>query len=177
VTRDTLGGTQTEIQSLNRFVYTKNNPIRLIDPSGNASWADLTNAFKVFKQVKQGKELYDFADQATQDESLYWAWRYARSLNPNKQPTREDIQMAKDFGTLDTAKIRYMRDLGKGVQTFFGNPIVNWLFPMKWRGPENDTDYQEWLKTYSQGGAEEDPAQGDYGYWSDDWSSPPSQAK
>ena len=98
--------------------------------------------------IRQGKELYDFAEGAFADEGLYWDWRYYKSLYPERDPFEADLRQAHEFAQIEGGKVRALRDLGKGAVMFFGNPLLNKLFPLKWRGPPNDPQFQQWVRTH-----------------------------
>jgi hypothetical protein len=142
LSRDSFWGYDTNTQSLNRFVYVLNNPIRLEDPSGHNAILDLWDV------LSKSKAVYDYGQRAMRDERIYGAWREYKSSYPDKSPTRDDINMILQYG-LDydyQAHIRPLRDIGQATQETFGDTVVNWLFPLKWRGPDNDAEYQEWYQ-------------------------------
>jgi RHS repeat-associated protein len=112
--------------------------------------------------VGTGYALSDLAKQATRDENTYWKWRYYKSLYPDRVPTQDNLAEVEAFYEPDTSKIRAMRDLGEGTISMFGSSFASMLFPMKWRKPENDREYQDWLRQIGS-------AQADIGIESGNW--------
>jgi RHS repeat-associated protein len=141
---------------------------------------NLDTASQVGGAYKWSKDLYEFAEQGTRDEDLYWAYRCAKSSDPDSMPSREDIRMIRQAGihNVSGAKVRALRDLGMGTEGFYVPSLINRLFPRKWRTPQSDREYQQWLQEYWQKDADTDSVQGTYDYGGGiTWSSPPSSGK
>jgi RHS repeat-associated protein len=205
--RDHFAGYRTSTQSLNRFIYTQNNPVRLTDPSGNISinkiWNDYISPYgqkaidygvavaksgstylkltgqglsrlgqnvdtiaQIGGAYKQSRDLYEFAEQSTRDEDLYWAYRYAKNLESGEVPSREYVEEIRrsEFHIEYKANFRAIRDLGMGVQKMFGSQIINWLSALEWKTPETDREYQQWLQEDWQRNSVSSPMQDAYGY-------------
>ena len=182
VSKDPLRGYDTNTQTLNRFVYVQNNPSRLVDPSGHNAILELWDV------VSKSKAVYDYGKRAMRDESVYGAWRQFKSEYPSRSPSRDDInKMILQYG-LDydyQVHVRPLRDFGQGTQETFGDTVVNWLFLLKWRGPDNDAEYQEWYRTTWDPETDlelEKPGDGSIGGGYDgdgggSWGGPPSKGK
>ena len=100
-------------------------------------------------------------------------------------PSRQDVEEIRryDFHIEYKANLRAVRDPGRRTQKLFGNPLVNRLFPLKWRGPDNDPGYQQWLQEYWQGSPDAEPVLGvstyryNGGGGGGSWGGPPSGGK
>jgi len=218
ISKDWFAGFERKTNSNNRFVYAENNPLRLVDPSGDNplqsilenivvpvintvtgaatqiadvvhtalsvagnSNSDLAQNAGAVADVGgvlgQGQKLYDVAKDLNTDESDYLAYKYWKGLYPNQEPTKQDVDDAKQYAMVDGSyDVRIIHKSIGGIMDIWGG-FWNNIFPHQKDGPATDQEYQNWIRSQSNGQNGGREVQDYSGDWGSSWGNPPSQGK
>ena len=113
----------------------------------------LDAAAQVGGAVAQVKDVHDWAVEASRDDTIYWAYREARSQHPDREPSRGEVQTILKYNL----EMYYQLHLGVptklayGVESNWGAKFVYKLFPTVRRDAETDASayilwfQEEWL--------------------------------
>jgi RHS repeat-associated protein len=116
---DSVMGNSADDQSLNRYVYSRNNPINLFDPSGKSFWDVASDIPLVGGFIQPITSIVEGVQSFDRSEQIYWQDMPALIDNPNAT--------TEDWNRLDQAYLdnvhNFATKTSQGLVTFPGTSL------------------------------------------------------